>query len=214
MAEMIDIYDDNMKPIGIKDRKDAHREGSWHKTFHCWIVYRDGNGRDLMVVQRRGPDKLLFPNALDITAAGHYLAGETMQEGLREVQEELGIDVTFDNLLYLGVKFDVAKVGEVVNREFSDVFLLRYDKDISEYKFQVEEVSGLAVFSIDQALEMYAGDKPSIEARAIMTQKDGTKKEEMITVTSGDFIPRTDAYVYKMLILAKRWLNGEKHLVI
>lgn len=216
MSEMIDIYDDNMVKIGTKERKQAHLDGDWHKAFHCWIIYRD-NHDDYIVVQRRGPDKALFPNALDITAAGHYASGETIEEGIREVKEELGIDVSYPDLISLGIKFDVAKVGNVINREFDDVFLLIYNKDIKDYNFQMEEVSGLAVFKIDDALEMYAGKRKSIQARAVMAQKAPqgyTKQTITFGVTPKDFIPRTDAYVYKILILAKRCLNGEKHLVI
>ena len=217
MAEIIDIYDDNMVKIGTKERKQAHIDGNWHKAFHCWIIFRGRDKKDYMVVQRRGPDKALFPNALDITAAGHYESGETIEDGIREVKEELGIDVSYKNLIPLGVKFDVAKVGEVVNREFDDVFLLLYTKDISEYNFQVEEVSGLALFRIDEALDMFSGKKKSIKARTIMAQKSQKgyiKKREIIDISPKDFIPRTDAYVYKMLVLARRCLNGEKHLII
>ena len=217
MSEIIDIYDDNMVKIGTMDRKEAHAKGHWHKAFHCWIVYRDSSGTDFMVVQRRGPDKAVFPNALDITAAGHYESGESIQDGIREVKEELGIDVSYDDLVYLGIKFDVAKVGDIVNREFDDVFLLAFNKDIAEYQFREEEVSGLTVFDIDEALQMYAGEKETIQARAIMAVKtsDGyTKNEEIIEISPQDFIPRTDPYVHKMLILGKRYLDGEQHLVI
>ena len=41
------------------------------------------------------------------------------------------------------------------------------------------------------------------------------KKEEIIEITPDDFIPRTDAYVHKILVIAKRYLSGErKNLVI
>jgi len=217
MVEMIDIYDENMVKIGSKERKQAHLDGDWHRAFHCWIVYRDKKKDDYMVVQRRASDKALFPNALDITAAGHYESGESIEQGIREVREELGINISFKDLVPLGIKFDVAKVGDVVNREFDDVFLYVHNQDITEYNFQLEEVSGLAVFKIDDALEMYAGARKSIQARAVMAEKTARGYERRVVtfgVTPGDFIPRTDAYVYKILILAKRLLNGEKHLVI
>lgn len=218
MSEIIDVYDDNMKKIGSKERKQAHADGDWHKAFHCWIIYKDLFGTGYMVVQRRGPDKALFPNALDITAAGHYETGETIEDGLREVKEELGIDVSYRDLIPLGLKFDIAKVGSVVNREFDDVFLLVHKKDIADYNFQLEEVSGLAVFKINEALEMYAGRRKSIKAKAVMAEKTANgykKKKENIEITPADFIPRTDAYVHKILVLAKRYLNGERdHLVI
>jgi isopentenyldiphosphate isomerase len=104
MTEILDIYDDQMRHIGTKERGAVHRDGDWHKVFQCWVVYRDADGRDYLVVQRRGPDKDIYPNYLDISAAGHYQAGETIRDGIREVQEELGIQVSFDDLIPLGVR--------------------------------------------------------------------------------------------------------------
>ena len=36
--ELIDIYDQNMNLLGTAPRSQAHSEGLWHQTFHCWIV--------------------------------------------------------------------------------------------------------------------------------------------------------------------------------
>jgi isopentenyldiphosphate isomerase len=215
-GELIDIYDDRFQKIGTKERVQAHRDGDWHRTFHCWIVYRDAaTGQDFMVVQRRGPDKDLFPNLLDITAGGHYAAGETVRAGLREVQEELGIAVDFERLIPLGVRLDVAVDGPVVNREISDVFLLIDNRDISAYPFRREEISALVVFSIDEAIAMCAGERPTIPARAVIaTPESDNLIEEWITVSMQDLVPSYDRYFYKILVLARRCLNGEKHLII
>ena len=41
--ELIDIYDENMHPLGTAPIMQAHQEGLWHKSFHCWIVKRAAN---------------------------------------------------------------------------------------------------------------------------------------------------------------------------
>ena len=33
--EMIDIYDSEMNMLGIALKSQAHKEGLWHKVFHC-----------------------------------------------------------------------------------------------------------------------------------------------------------------------------------
>jgi len=216
MLEMIDIYDENMVMIGTKERIQAHLDGDWHRAFHCWIVFRQNNF-DYIVVQRRSPDKDMFPNALDITAAGHYAAGESIEEGVREIKEELGIDLSYRDLVRLGVKIDVAKVGRITNREFNDVFMANFAMDISEYDFQVKELSGLVTFRIDEALGLYRGTKKSVLAREVRTEsgpKGFVKKLLDVNVTVDDFVPRVDAYMHKILLLGKRYLNGEKDLVI
>src|SRR5689334_15155032 len=121
MTEILDIYDEDIKWLGTKDRAAVHRDGDWHKVFHCWIAYRDSDKRDYLVVQRRGPNTQTFPNLLDITAAGHYQAGESIRDGVREVREELGIDVDFDKLIPLGVHISVGRYKGLIDRQFADV---------------------------------------------------------------------------------------------
>jgi hypothetical protein len=88
------------------------------------------------------------------------------------------------------------------------VFLYIDGRDIADYAYRVEEVAALVALPIDDALEMFAGERSSLTARSV-----GMQSGE-IMLTPADFIPDVDAYTYKILILAKRALNGEKHLRI
>jgi isopentenyldiphosphate isomerase len=208
VTENLDIYDEDLKLLGTKERGAVHRDGDWHKVFHCWIAYRDTEGRDYLVVQRRGPNTQTFPNMLDITAAGHYQAGESIRDGVREVREELGIDVDFDQLIPLGVHISVGRFNTLIDRQFADVFLYIYDQDIADYHYQVEEVAGLVALPVDEGLALFAGERETVTARAVGVQNGD------VTITAADFIYTPDSYTYKMLILVKRALNGEKHLRI
>ena len=73
--ELFDIYDEDMNHIGIKPRNEVHRDGDWHQVFHCWVIGIDPDGLTFMVLQKRAPNKKIFPNMLDISAAGHLSAG-------------------------------------------------------------------------------------------------------------------------------------------
>ena len=73
--------------------EEVHTDGLWHRTFHLWLVSdRDGG---LVYLQRRGADVRHEPLKLDIAAAGHYRAGESLYDGLREADEELGLHEPF-----------------------------------------------------------------------------------------------------------------------
>lgn len=208
MDELLDIYDEALRHLGTKSRREVHRDGDWHRVFHCWVIYRDAAGSDKIIAQRRGPDKDISPNQFDISSAGHYLAGESSRDGLRELQEELGIEARFEELIPLGRRIHVARYGDLIDREFCDEFFLINDLPLESYAYQQEEIAGLLCFDIAEALEMAAGRHESIHAQAVGWQ---TGKVE---IRPADFVPHVDAYLYKVLILAKRCLSGEAHLVI
>jgi isopentenyldiphosphate isomerase len=208
VTEILDIYDDQLNKIGTKERVAVHRDGDWHRVFQCWVAYRDPAGQDFLVVQRRGPDKDIFPNYLDVTAAGHYQAGETIRDGIREVHEELGIEVDFDDLIPLGIRISMARYKSLIDHEFADVFLLIHDQDITTYDYQVEEVAGLVALPIAEALKLFSGQQEVMQARAVGFQ-DG-----LVNLQRSDFIPTIDDCTCKILILAQRALNGEQHLRI
>jgi len=208
VTEILDIYDDQLNWIETKERGAVHRDGDWHRVFHCWIAYRDTDGCDYLIVQRRGADKDLFPDRLDITAAGHYQAGETVRDGIREVREELGIDVKYDQLIPLGLRIAMGRYRDLIDHEFVDVFLLIHDQKITSYAYQVEEVAGLIALPLDDALALFAGEQDTIHAQAV-----GVQTGEVL-IRRDDFVPSLDSYHYKILIVAKRVLNGEKHLRI
>ena len=206
MSELLDIYDENQVHIGVKERAAVHRDGDWHKVFHCWVIYRGADGIDYLVMQKRGPDKDTFPNLLDVTAAGHYQAGEDIRDGIREVQEELGITVDFDDLVPLGQHIGVSQYEDLVDRQFCDVFLLVHQQDIHKYHFQKEELVGLVEFSLQDGLKLFNRQVKAISARAT-----GFGVDEML-ISEGDFVPREDDYIERVLLLAGRYLNGEREL--
>lgn len=208
MGEMLDIYDENMNYLGVKERAAVHRDGDWHRVFHCWVIYRDSAGQDFMILQMRGPDKDIFPNRLDVTVGGHYAAGETMADGVREIEEELGIKVAFDDLIPVGVRVTVAQYNGLIDLQFADNFLLVNDTPIQDYAYQQEEISGLVALNIDEALALCTGERETIHAQAVGL---GTSP---IEISMKHFIPVVDQPFYKALVVAKRCLNGEKYLIL
>lgn len=208
MPEMLDIYDEDLVHIGIKDRDAVHRDGDWHRTFHCWIIFRGDDGRDYVVMQKRAPGKEFFPNRLDITAAGHYEAGETLADGVREIREELGIDVTFDQLIPVGIRLSVAKQNNLVDYEYNEVVFLIDNRPLSSYVLQEEEVSGLVCFSIDDGLALLTGECDTLTVQAVGLGA------ATVEIRREDFIIKPDNYNTRVLLLAKNCLNGAKVLVI
>jgi isopentenyldiphosphate isomerase len=155
--EILDVFDERGWHRGTKRRGDVHRDGDWHRAFHLWVVRPDG-----VVFQRRAADKASWPGYLDASAAGHLLAGEAVQDGLREAEEELGAAYDFADLESLGMHrvADPERSG-IVNRELQHVFAVRDDRPLEAWTdFDRVEVAGLALVAHDAfaALARGVGD--------------------------------------------------------
>src|SRR5690242_19450425 len=108
--EYVDIFDTAMNYLGSASLDEVHAQGLWHQTFHCWLIKREEETYSLLF-QRRGPLKKVHPNKLDITAAGHLMAGEAVEAGVRELNEELGLEKTYADLVPLGIRPETEVIG-------------------------------------------------------------------------------------------------------
>ncbi len=206
--ELLDYYDANLTHLGTKSRSEVHREGLWHRTFHCHVIYRDENGDDFIIVQKRGTNTETCPDMLDVSAAGHYAAGETMRDGVRELQEELGLNAAFEDLIPLGKRVSAAQYGVLIDYQVADVFFYICNQPLSDYVYQHEEIAGLVKLNLVDALALLTHTSHSIECEAVGFSTS------TIHIQRDDFIPTLDNYFLKILLLAKRCLDGEQHLWI
>lgn len=132
MDEYLDIVDDNNRMTGrTKLKSEIHRDGDWHRAAHIWIC----NEKRELLFQLRSPEKDTYPDLWDITG-GHVGAGESYEDAaVRELEEELGISATIDDLTPLFLQKN-KKIGN----EFQMVFLLRSNRSIDTLRLQAEEV--------------------------------------------------------------------------
>ena len=203
MVELFDIYDDGLNHMGVKPRDEVHQDGDWHQVFHCWVI-----SRGCMIIQKRAPNKKIFPNMLDISCGGHLAAGETIREGSRELNEELGLEFEFDDLIPVGRRVSMNLYNGLIDREIANVFLYEVDKALSDFDYLRDEISGVVALPVDDGLALFAGEIESIRVDAV-----GLGQDKLI-ITLYDFVPSVDNIYYKSMVLAKRYLNGDKHLLI
>lgn len=90
--ELLDLVDEHDRVIGVMPRSEVHRRGlSNFRVINVFLVNKEGK----LWIPRRAPNKRLFPNALDMSAAGHVESGESYEDAFaRETLEEVRIDVT------------------------------------------------------------------------------------------------------------------------
>ncbi|MGH3995703.1 MAG: NUDIX hydrolase, partial [Pseudonocardiaceae bacterium] len=101
--KLIDIFNDRYEPAGTADKKTAHAQGLWHRTFSALAINPTSRR---VILQKKAPGRYTFdrPDYADITVGGHYQAGETIPDGVREVHEELGIPVSYRDLHPIGLR--------------------------------------------------------------------------------------------------------------
>lgn len=185
--ELLDVFDDRGWHVGTKRRGDVHRDGDWHLAFHLWVVGPDG-----VLLQRRAADKASWPGYLDASAAGHLLAGEAIQDGIREAEEELGAAYAFADLEPLGVhRVAEAERSDIVNRELQHVFAVRDARPLEEWTaFDRVEVAGVVLVDHDgfaalaQALQRDDGAGVRVAGR----EWDGAA-EHAIEVAAAELVP-------------------------
>jgi len=154
LQEYIDIWTEKGIPTGTNRLKEeAHIKGLFHPTVHIWFYTKSG----YILLQQRSRYKDTFPSFWDVSVAGHVLSGESIVgAAIREVKEEIGLDIIEKDLLQVGIRKNVnIHPNGIKDCEFQHVFLCELLVDVNDLKIQDEEVDGIVLISLDK-LKFYA----------------------------------------------------------
>ncbi|WP_391204029.1 NUDIX hydrolase [Psychrobacillus sp. L4] len=196
--EVLKVFDVGRNEIGKATREEVHRLGLWHETFHCWIIGRDV-GTDYIYLQIRSASKKDYPGLLDITAAGHLLANETVRDGIREVKEELGISVSFEELISLGIIDYSVTSGNLIDKELANVFVYDCSLSFDDFALQVEEVSGIVRAEFKQFEALWLGELEEIQVEGFEVISTDNRVSIKKIVTKNNFVPHEKSY-YEAII--------------
>jgi isopentenyldiphosphate isomerase len=212
-GEPFDVITADGKPTGrVKPRAEVHRDGDWHRAVHVWVSGVDDCGTPFLTFQRRSPHKDTWPARYDATVGGHYRAGETFAETLREIEEEIGIVPDPRDLRSLGVRVcaNEAQPG-IIDREIQDLFLLRDDRPLANFRPNPSELAALVRFSLETLVPFLAGEGSQIDGQSLAP---AATRAEPITAGMDDFIPTVDRYFLRIAIAAELVLRGERYVAV
>ncbi len=153
---LLDVLDEAGIPTGdTKTKAEIHEQGLWHRSSHVWVYDSTGN----ILLQLRAKNKDSSPGLWDISAAGHVDAGETPEfAAVREVEEEIGLSTTEDNLKKVWERrestFDPANGW--TNNQISCEYILLYDGKHEELVYQEEEIDELRWLTIEELKNEFA----------------------------------------------------------
>ena len=205
MDEKIDVLDARGLLTGeVAWKSEAHRLGLWHRCFHCWIVSPETPpGGPYLFVQRRAAEKETWPGRLDVTVGGHIGTGEeTLEGGLREIEEELGLPVAAGDLIPLGTRRAELEIPAGLDREFQEVFMLVRSLFREDLRLQEEEVAGVARLRLDDVEALCGGDE-------VYAEEWRSGEISPVPVRLADFVSGEDGYLLWAARTARDILAGD-----
>ena len=207
MVEMINVVDKDRNIIGVKSRELVHLDGDWHETFQCWFIEQEENSF-YIYVQKRSANKKDFPSMYDITAAGHLLAEETVEDGVREIKEELGIEVSIDELTFLQAIPNSITLPNFIDNEISLVYLYEVKEQLA-FSFIDEEVEAILRLKLNDFEKLVCK-----EAEEALCQKyeDG-KFRAYETISMNQIVPHELNYFKIVVNKIKEYVNNESRYV-
>ena len=157
MSELLDVLNAAGTPTGQTKPRDAvHRDGDLHRTLHLWVL----KDKRSVLLQRRAPSKDLEAGKLDVAVGGHFSAGETLPDALRETREELGFDTSPHDLIYLGTTHDCRLYPGMIDNELAETYLLLRDAPLESYHLDPAEVDVLYELPLTGAVHLFEHGTP------------------------------------------------------
>jgi isopentenyldiphosphate isomerase len=195
----------------VKPRAAVHRDGDWHRALHIWVAGRDDTGEPFLIFQRRSAAKDTWPDHFDTTVGGHFRAGETHAEAMREIEEEIGLPTNDLVLRPLGTRISITESSHLSDHELQEVFLLLDDRPLTAYRPHPVELSALARFTLRDLLALFSGETARITGETVVP---GSAAAFATTVTEADFIPSVDRYGLRIAIAARNVLRGDRYVAL
>jgi isopentenyldiphosphate isomerase len=199
--ELLDVLDESGAATGeTKARSVVHRDGDWHRVLHLWIAREDGK----LILQRRSRFKDLEPEKVDVTVGGHLLAGESVFDAAREVEEEIGLEIRPERLAHLGTWRSERRYPGALDREVQEVFALICDWPLEHFSLDCREVYLLYEVPLERAIALYRHGTP-VPVAGYDCQ---FRKNDALLITE-DLIDQARTDVAEQLEALAAWLAAE-----
>lgn len=212
MDEKVDIFNDRYEPVGTADKKEAHRQvGQWHRSFICLLVNPE---KKTVLLQSKIKNLYDFdrPDYVDFTVGGHYQAGESIEDGPRELKEEVGVNANFEDLVPLGVRQTAHTITDAfIEYEFQHIFLYPTAQKLDDFALDSSEVKGLIEIIIQDGVDLLLGKVDAIPAISV-TMVNGEMIQRDFKLTRKEFVPSyltKDKIFIRLFIAAKRFVRGD-----
>nr|WP_270846345.1 helix-turn-helix domain-containing protein [Roseburia intestinalis] len=150
-AEIWDLYDENRELLG-KDhvRGEQLPIDGYHLVAHVWI--RNSKGEYL--IAQRSANRPTFPLVWECVDGSVIKGEDSLQGALREVKEEVGVDLLPEKGHVILSDIKKIEFGKVVNK-IVDVWLFEYDGEVDLSNATTDEVAQVAWMNRSQIKELF-----------------------------------------------------------
>lgn len=151
MAEYWDLYDkDRNKLEKVVKRGDKLQDDEYHLVVNAWIK----NSKNEFLITRRSANKA-HPLMWECTGGSAIKGESSLQAALREVKEELGVEVNPETGKFIG-----STLRYYPNcPDILDVWIFESDVSINKVTIQKEEVCDVMWANAEKIKELYNGNQ-------------------------------------------------------
>ncbi len=140
--ELVDLLNNRKELVGKTCERTKVPDGFYGLSIHIWII----NDKNEILIQQRSSNRKMFPNMWTNTG-GACISGETsILTVIRELKEELNIDVNIDHLEFIA--------SYKREKDYVDVWVLKENINTNNIKFVDGEVQDVKWVSIDEWKDM------------------------------------------------------------
>lgn len=154
--ELIQIVDEDGNFTGeIMDKKEANDKNLLHNEIATFII----NDNKQVLLQKRSANKRFNPNKWAL-CAGHVGVDEILKNAaLRELKEEVGIDISIDELHPFAEREFTIRDS---NSHITYFYYTKSNKAEEDFIIQEEELSEVKWFDIDKVIDMIKANDETI----------------------------------------------------
>ena len=150
-AEIWDLYDENRELLGKNHvRGEQLPIDGYHLVVHVWI--RNSKGEYL--ISQRAANRPTFPLVWECVDGSVIKGEDSLQGALREVKEEVGVDLLPEKGQVILSDIKKIEFGKVVNK-IVDVWLFEYDGEVDLSNATTDEVAQVAWMDRRQIKELF-----------------------------------------------------------
>ncbi len=143
--EYLNVYDENKNKLSRRILRGERLNENEHILLSIIIIQ---NESDEYLIQKTSKEK----GSVYATTGGHVLYDETSKDAImREVKEELGIDISNDEIVFVD--------SIILGTPIFDVYYLKKNIDLNDVVMQKEEVSDIMYMSKDKVLNLIEADE-------------------------------------------------------